>query len=77
MQPNDPYTDIIMNVAVYLAARFIVVAEIMKPILQKIWGHTTCSQRSLVLSECQELQIPRIAAKTYGGAERRSVVVRP
>jgi hypothetical protein len=35
MHPSETLTNIIRNVAVYRAARFIVVAETMKPMLQK------------------------------------------
>lgn len=64
-----------MNVAIYLAATCMVVAEMIKPTEQNICGQTTCNQRSLVLSECHEFVIPSMAAKTYGGADRSKVVV--
>ena len=64
-----------MNIAVYLAATSMVVAETMKTIEQEIWGQTMCSQRSRVLSECKEFAMPRMAAKTVGGAESNNVLV--
>lgn len=75
MHPKLPYTDIIMNVAVYRAATLSVTAEMMNPMLQNTCGQTTCSHRSRVLSECHEFVIPRMAANTYGGADNNRVRV--
>lgn len=66
-----------MNVEVYRAATLSVAAEMMNPADANTWGHTTCSHRSLVRSLCVELIMPRIAANTYGGADRRRVSVCP